>query len=120
MEKDAEIQSFIYQQIADFSPYVTPETVVMVVSRNPKDENPEIDEDKMPDFKKFKHRIAIVLQEEDVSIEAEAYHNDLFEAIKQAKNSLINRLIEIQSEMENAEENRNNLINEYSGSSSLH
>jgi hypothetical protein len=30
-----EIQSYIYQQIAEFEPFITPETLVMVIARDP-------------------------------------------------------------------------------------
>lgn len=100
IETDTEVKSYIYQQVTDFSPFVTPDTVIMVISRNPKENSldTEIDRETI-----YNHRIAIVLQEEGASIEAEAYHNDIYEAIKLAKNKLIHRLSEIQEEIEENE-----------------
>lgn len=115
MDVDSEVKSFIYQQLSDFSPYVTAETMVVVLSRNPKEDNPEVeDEDLQAKYKKLKHRIAIVLEEDGAKIEAEAYHNDIYEAIKLAKTSLLNKLADIRAEVESEE--RNELIKEYSSS----
>jgi ribosome-associated translation inhibitor RaiA len=101
-----EIQSYIYQQIAEFEPFITPETLVMVIARDPNQTEDEqstsepyitTDEDSI-------HRIAIILKEDDAIIEAEARHSDIFEAIKYAKESLLQKLIEIKEEVENPQE----------------
>ena len=129
LETDPEVKSFIYQQIVDFNPYVTPETLVMVVARDPEapltqisDEDDETyveefaseDEDKI-----YKYRIAVILKEGENSIEAEAFHDDIFEAIRLAKDRLIERLLEIQEEIESPQD-RINKIKEASENKQIH
>ena len=97
IETDPEVKSFIYQQISEFAPYVTPETLVLVLARDPlAQEEKEVSAD---DF-----RIAIVLKEDDASIEAEAYSPNIFDAIRLAKESMISRLSEIQNKVENSKD----------------
>ena len=116
LESDPEIKSYIYQQILDFNPFVTPETLVMVVARDPStlyanEARPGADEEGFETESlhsneeesvagKFKYRIAIILKDGESAIEAEAFNNDIFEAIRLAKENLVARLIEIQEEME--------------------
>ncbi len=99
IETSPEVKSYIYQQLIDFQPYVTSETLVYVIARNPT----EIPEDAEDEFdlpeESYKHRIAIILQEGETTIEAEAYHDDIFNAIRMAKDSLLERLTEIEDEV---------------------
>lgn len=99
LEHDPEVKSYIYQQIVEFEPYVTPETTVAVVARDPKKlmlryetEGREFDRDKM----KKMFRIAIVLKEGDTQIQEEGLHEDVFQAIKLAKDALMKKLVAIQ------------------------
>lgn len=116
-----EIQSYIYQQIAEFEPFITPETLVMVIARDPNQSEdghlaPEpyttTNEDSV-------HRIAIILKEDDATIEAEARHSDIFEAIKYAKESLLQKLLEIKEEVENPQE-RLQAIQQASSNEQIH
>lgn len=107
IEANPEVKSYIYQQIMDFNPFVTPDTLVMVVARDPygvyNSQNPEEMSDEVSndeDMKKYRYRILVILKDEDTSIEAEAYSNDIFEAIRTAKEKLLTELIEIQNELE--------------------
>ncbi len=108
IETSLEVKSFIHQQILDFSPFITPETLVVVIARDPKfleiEEESESAHENSSVSKKLAYRIAIVLKEDDSSLEAEASHDDIFEAIKHAKENLILQLLEIQSEMETSQE----------------
>ena len=102
LESDPEVTSFIYQQILDFNPFVTPETLVMVIARDP--QVPVATEDGEYEAiidHNYRYRIAVVLKDADTSIEAEAFDNNIFEAIRLAKENLLGRLIEIQNEIEN-------------------
>ncbi len=99
IEENPEVKSFIYQQIADFESFVTPETVVQVVARDPKKlalqyetEGREFNPADLPKL----FRIAIILTEGDATVQAEGVHEDIFEAIKAAKDNLFSQLIEIQ------------------------
>ncbi len=106
IETSLEIKSFIHQQILDFSPFITPETLVVVIARDPKylDTEDEQEASERNTTVISNYRIAIVLKEDESSIEAEASHDDIFEAIKSAKEMLILKLLEIQSEMETSQE----------------
>ncbi len=117
LETDPEIKSYIYQQIHDFSPFVTPETLVMVIARDPRvsysanlaSEDAEAISEYLTDEQDaiavdYKYRIAIILKEGNSAIEAEAFHNDVFEAIKLAKEKLVIRLIEIRAAVESPED----------------
>ena len=99
IEQNPEVKSFIYQQIADFEPFVTPQTVVTVVARDPKKLALQYETEgrdfSVADLKKL-YRIAIVLKEDDTSVSAEGVHEDIFQAIKLAKENLLQQLIEIQ------------------------
>lgn len=132
LETDPEVKSYIYQQIVDFNPFVTPETLVMVIARNPQisyGQDVEIeDEEEFSDYEaeeqeaikeSYKYRIAIVLKDGDASIEAEAFNDDVFEAIRLAKEKLVARLIEIQEEMENPKD-RMKAIKEASDNTQVH
>lgn len=99
IEQNPEVKSFIYQQIAEFEAFVTPQTIVAVVARDPKKlaiqyetEGREFD---LKDLRKL-YRIGIVLTEAGAKVEAEGVHEDIFEAIKLAKSNLLKELITIQ------------------------
>lgn len=129
IENDPEIKSYIYQQIQDFNAFVTPETLVMVIARDPlgrydqpeaetvatdmeiphsqinaefdDDDGDFIDEDEITDeMRKSRYRIAVVLKDGEHAIEAESFNDDIFEAIRLSKESLIQKLLEIQEEVE--------------------
>ncbi|MEQ1722128.1 MAG: hypothetical protein ABL930_03070 [Pseudobdellovibrio sp.] len=136
LETDPEVKSYIYQQIVEFNQFVTPETLVMVIARDPAisysaeiaasfDEDEEQDmhdyeiEEEAAIAENHSYRIAIVLKDGDASIEAEAFNDDVFEAIRQAKEKLVARLIEIQDEMENPQD-RIKAIKEASDNTQVH
>ncbi|MBC7421548.1 MAG: hypothetical protein H7328_12545 [Bdellovibrio sp.] len=111
IESDTEVKSYIYQQMMDFNPFVTPETLVMVIARDPNgvytSQNPDEaseNEDQNAGVSDFKFRIAVILKDKDTSIEAEAYDNDIFAAIRLAKENLLSQLIEIQNELESSQD----------------
>ncbi|WP_295900661.1 hypothetical protein [uncultured Bdellovibrio sp.] len=99
IEQNPEVKSFIYQQISEFEPFVTPQTVVAVVARDPKKLALQYETDgkefTREGLKKL-YRIAIVLNESGTTVEAEGVHEDIFEAIKAAKDNLLTKLVAIQ------------------------
>ncbi|AGH94684.1 hypothetical protein [Pseudobdellovibrio exovorus] len=131
LETDPEVKAYIYQQILEFNPFVTPETVVMVVARDPQvsylsertGETEEVEEyadlEASSIAESYRYRLAIVLKDGESSIEAEAFHNDIFEAVRMAKEGLIEKLIEIQEEIENPVD-RINAIKEASDNTQIH
>ena len=99
LENSPEVKSFIYQQIMEFEPYVTPQTVVAVLAKNPSKLALQFETDQKefdPQELKKMYRIAIVLSEADTRIEAEGLHADIFQAIKLAKENLLKKLVVIQ------------------------
>ena len=132
LETDPEVKSYIYQQILDFNTFVTPETLVMVLARDPAasyseqaegEDAEEMEEYFMHEEESiaagYKYRLAIILKDGESSIEAEAFHNDIFEAIRLAKEKLMAKLIEIQEEIENPAD-RINAIKEASSNTQIH
>ena len=106
LESNKEIKSYINQQILDFDPFITPSTLILVIARDPqlRDSDQEVESDTNENQKTANHRIVIILKEDDSSIEAEAFHDDIFEAIKLAKEKLVIELLAIQNEIENSQE----------------
>lgn len=115
IEQNPEVKSFIYQQIADFEQFTTPQTVVTVVARDPKKLALQYETDgrefNKADLKKL-YRIAVVLKEDDASVEAEGVHEDIFQAIILAKDNLLKKLIEIQDNVI-SQQDRISEINHY-------
>ncbi|MEK6627751.1 MAG: hypothetical protein AABY53_03925 [Bdellovibrionota bacterium] len=135
LESDSEVKSYIYQQLHDFSLFVTPDTLVMVIARDPtasyaaeatepnaesSDESVSLTtEEPTPAQAAHKYRIAVILKEGDSSIESEAFHDDVFEAIRLAKEKLLERLIEIRDEVESPQD-RIKAIKEASDNTQIH
>ncbi len=102
LDENPEIRSFIYQQIVDFENYVTPETMVSVMVKDPMKLKSKLEaEGEAISSKKLSrmYRIAIVLKEDDTKIQQEGLHEDIFEAIKMAKSKLIKKLEAIQDQV---------------------
>lgn len=99
IEQNPDVKSFIYQQLAEFDGFVTPQTEISVVARDPRklalQYETEGKEFSRNDLKKL-YRIAIVLSESDTKVEAEGVHEDIYQAIKLAKEHLIQQLVAIQ------------------------
>lgn len=99
IEESPEVKAFIYQQIVEFEPYVTPSTKIAVVAKDPMKLNSQIDAEEQgisAEELSRMYRISITLFEEETQINAEGLHADIFEAIRSAKDKLIKQLIEIQ------------------------
>lgn len=102
LDQSNEVKAYVYQQIAEFEAYVTPETVVAVVARDPRKlalqletEGKAIEPTKLSQM----YRIAIVLKEDDTKIEGEGLHEDIYEAIRLAKEELLQKLVAIHNEV---------------------
>ncbi|MCK6598875.1 MAG: hypothetical protein L6Q37_10960 [Bdellovibrionaceae bacterium] len=93
IRNDLDVKSFIYQQIAEFQPFVTPTTVAAVIAKEP-----------LRSQTNKPHRILIQLKDNDSQIHEEASHENIFEAIRLAKSKLIDRLIDIQNQVITKEE----------------
>lgn len=108
LEANMEIKSYIHQQILDFEPFITAETTILVIARDPHLNESEFDNGQVDEAQvkkpKAAHRIVIILKEDDSTIEAEAFDDDIFQAIKKAKENLVVQLLAIQNEIENSQE----------------
>lgn len=99
LDKNPEVKSFIYQMIAEFDPFVTPQTTITVTAKDPRKLALQYEaegKDFSDDTLKKLYRISISLTEGEASAEAEGVHEDIFEAIKIAKENLLSQLIAIQ------------------------
>ncbi len=122
LDENPEIRSFIYQQIVDFENYVTPQTVVAVMAKDPLKLIAKLEADgKTVNRKKLSkmHRIAIVLKEDDTKLQEEGLHEDIFEAIKMAKAKMIKKLEAIQDQIITYQE-RVEQINQALANSNVH
>lgn len=119
LETDPNLKSYIYQQLAELNQFITPETMVFVLARDPNEKREDVDDDEIVELKKYQNRIAIILQEGEGNIEAEAHHDDIFEAIKMAKEALIQQLLEIQEQVESPQD-RLRAIKEASENNQVH
>ena len=102
-----EIKSYIYQVLMEFEPFTTPTTTVAVTAKDPLKliksmEANGVDYDRTE--LKSMYRISIALIEDGTKIEEEGLHEDIFQAIKMAKDNLVKVLIEIQDNVVTAQD----------------
>ncbi len=98
IEQSAEVKSYIYQMMNEFEAFVTPQTIVTVIAKDPKKLAIQYETDGKefsPEELKKLHRINIALSEGDSKVEAEGVHEDIFTAIKMAKENLMKELVAI-------------------------
>jgi ribosome-associated translation inhibitor RaiA len=98
-EDSPEVKSYIYQLLSEFEPYITPETIIAVVSKDPmklaiqyEAEGKDFDKKDL----RSQFRISITLTEEEAKLSAEGLAKDIFTAIRIAKDSLLKQLQAIQ------------------------
>lgn len=102
IQDDPDLKSFVYQQIAEFQPYVTSTTVAAVIAKDPQKLAMELElkgQRRSTSQLALLHRVAIRLRDGDSSIQQEGHHENIYEAIRLAKEKLLNRLDEIQNEV---------------------
>jgi len=119
---DPDVKAYIYQTVNEFENFVTPQTLIAVIARDPlkliknTDRINELDLTK-DDLKKM-YRIAICLNEEGSKLEAEAVDQNIYEAINKAKAKLLKQLSEIQDDVISNQDRRNQIKAATSSSSS--
>lgn len=94
-----EVKSYVYQTIMEFEPFTTPNTLIAVVAKDPLKLIPQYEENGIEyskDELRQKWRISIALTEDGNKLEEEAVHEDVFVAIRMAKEKLLHMLAEIQ------------------------
>ncbi len=92
---DPDLKSYILQTITEFEPFTTPETMVAVVAKDPlKLKKQYLENGQDWDAKKMKklHRVSIALFEDKAKVEEEALGEDLYQAIRGAKEKLLIKL----------------------------
>lgn len=119
LDANPDVKAFIYQQILEFDHFVTPDTKVTVVARNPHRLLAQYENPADAEHLKSSHRIAVVLVEDGASLEAEGVHSDIFTAITMAKENLIAKLIEIQESVISPQE-RQMAINQALQNNQIH
>ncbi|MGZ3742383.1 MAG: hypothetical protein ACXWRE_11530 [Pseudobdellovibrionaceae bacterium] len=99
LEDSPEVKSYVYQQIAEFQPYITPQTVVAVILKDPTKLALQYETEgrghEIENLKSF-YRISITLREGKAKIAAEGVDKDIFMAIRMAKDILLKKLVAIQ------------------------
>lgn len=108
---EADVKSYIYQCLLEFEPYSTPDTHIHVIAKDPLQliDN-TVDGRGEAQLKKM-FRIAIVMSEDGTKIEAEAVHENIFEAIKEAKDKLLLQLVEIHDSVVTAQDRHMEILN---------
>lgn len=107
LEQNPEIRAYVYQILQEFEPFVTSDTKIYVMARDPMKlaSKLEIEGIEMsPEDLRKMHRVSIVMDESGTKIEAEGLHEDLFEAVIIAKNSLLGQLWRIQDSVVSSSE----------------
>ncbi len=89
IEESPEVKSFIYQQIVDFEPFLSPTSLVSVISKNAKENSGN-------KKKQMRHQIQISIKEDGVSLVEVGSSENIYEAILDAKNKLYQKLVLIQ------------------------
>ncbi|RYZ78602.1 MAG: hypothetical protein EOP06_28750, partial [Proteobacteria bacterium] len=102
IEDSPEVKSYTYQQLHELSPYITPQTEITVMMKDPAKlalqfETDGKDYDAVALSELF--RISISLKEGDAKITSEGLDKDVLGAIRQAKEGLIKQLAAIQDDV---------------------
>ena len=117
-----EVKSYIYQTISEFEPFTTPETMIAVVAKDPlrlisRLEADGVDYDRT-ELKKM-YRISISLSEDGAKLEEEGLHEDIYQAIKIAKDKLLKVLSEMQDSAISSQD-RTQQINQALANGTIH
>ncbi len=91
---DVEVQSYIYQAILEFEPFMTPSTQVVVREK----ERAKSDKN---------HSIEIVLTDNEAKLVAEGKDRNIYKAIRSAKDQMLGLLGNIQDNVINSAERQN-------------
>lgn len=122
IEQNPELRAYIYQILQEFEHFVTPHTKVIVLARDPVKLASKLElegiEISTEDLKKM-HRISIIMNESGTKIESEGLHEDPYEALQIAKNSLLGQLWKIQESVVSSSE-RNSAIQQFIHNTQVH
>lgn len=115
-----EIKSYIYQTLTEFEPYTTPSTVVSVIAKNPLKLLKGGETDHLPEREKLKtmYRISISLAEEGTKVEAEGLNEDIYTAIRMAKDNVLKQLEEMYDQVVSSKERQMQIHSAINGGNS--
>lgn len=119
---DPEVKSYIYQSLMEFEPFITPDTTIAVIAKDPLRLISQFEAEDVGynrDELKVLKRISIFLVEDGNKLEEEGLHANIFQAINIAKEKLLKKLNEIQDAVISAQE-RTVQINSIRQSGSIH
>lgn len=98
IDDNPEVKSYMYQLLTELEPFVSPQTVVAVVARDPKKLKMHFETNGIEmsenEIKKL-HRVAIVLSDDGAKVEAEGWDQDIYKALYKAKENLVTILSDI-------------------------
>ncbi len=119
---DPEVKSYICQVLMELEPYTTPETVITVTAKDPLKLISKFEADgvefERTELKKM-HRISISMAEDGAKVEEEGLHEDIFMAIRSAKDKIAKTLSEIQDNVISSQD-RQSQINTALKNGSVH
>jgi hypothetical protein len=101
-ESSPEVKSFIYQQIQDFESFMTPKSIINVVSKRVSGDGDVSRKTKLGKTSKSGEpifKVVISISDNATILEEEALSSNIFEAIVMAKTKLYNTLLKIQDEV---------------------
>ncbi|MBC7371308.1 MAG: hypothetical protein H7326_07080 [Bdellovibrionaceae bacterium] len=122
LEDTPEVKSYVYQQLTEFEPYITPETIIEVISKDPKKLALQFEaEGKDFDMKNLRshYRMSITLTDGEARVSAEGLDRNIFAAIRKAKEILLKKLIAIQDKVVSQQE-RNMAIHQALQNTMIH
>lgn len=122
LEDTPEVKSYIYQQLTELEPYITPQTVIEVISKDPRKLALQFEaEGKDFDMESLRshYRMSITLSDGQAKVFAEGLDPDIFAAVRKAKEILLKQLIEIQDKVVTQQE-RNIAIHQALQNTMLH
>jgi hypothetical protein len=119
---DPELKAQLYQIASEIEPFLTEETHISIVARDPAKlaVQLEVDGNVVP-LKKLKkmHRVAIILKENGTQVESEHLGNSVVDAITGAKDKLLAHLHAVQDEVITVQD-RIQLINAINAKEQIH
>jgi ribosomal subunit interface protein len=119
LEVSPEVKSYIYQSILEFEQFSTPNTTVAVIAKDPLkliSNGNGAGAGYSKEILKTMHRISISMVEDGAKIEAEGVAEDIYNAIRIAKEKLIKQLCQIQDEIVSAQDRKIQIDNAVGGS----
>lgn len=121
LERESEIKAYIYQQVSELEDFLTKDTKIEVIERNSsKVIKKLIKREELESGFKANFCYEISIEEEGSRLNSYGLADDEFEAIKIAKDKMLNHLIMIQNEAISTSDHLNEINDVISGNNILH